>query len=123
MGDGIKREYLGSTRGLGDEAAYTLGRLQAWYAAHCNGDWEHQNGVSIGTLDNPGWSVKVELTGTALDGQEYSEVPEGVGAGAHPESNRWIHCIVRDGQWQGFADESQLDRLLRMFLDRADRTH
>jgi hypothetical protein len=32
-------------------------QIQGWYAAQCNGDWEHRYGVSIDTLDNPGWSV------------------------------------------------------------------
>jgi hypothetical protein len=28
--------------------------LQGWYATQCDGDWEHEYGVSIETLDNPG---------------------------------------------------------------------
>jgi hypothetical protein len=40
--------------------------LQAWYATHCDGDWEHEYGVAIETLDNPGWFVKVDLQGSAL---------------------------------------------------------
>jgi hypothetical protein len=35
--------------------------LQAWYVKHCDGDWEHQNGISISTVDNPGWQVKIDL--------------------------------------------------------------
>jgi hypothetical protein len=31
-----------------------LPKLQTWYTEECNGDWEHQFGVDIGTLDNPG---------------------------------------------------------------------
>ncbi|MDP8910052.1 MAG: immunity 53 family protein, partial [Chloroflexota bacterium] len=34
--------------------------------AQCDGDWEHSYGVEICTLDNPGWSVKVDLQGTEL---------------------------------------------------------
>ena len=37
-----------------------------WYAQQSDGEWEHEWGISIETLDNPGWSVKIELTGTAL---------------------------------------------------------
>jgi Immunity protein 53 len=48
----------------------TLESLQAWYSAQCNGEWEHQHGVTIATLDNPGWSLKVDLVGTALAGKE-----------------------------------------------------
>jgi ribosomal protein L37E len=35
-----------------------LSKLSDWYAAQCDGDWEHEFGIHIGTLDNPGWSVK-----------------------------------------------------------------
>jgi len=42
-------------------------QIQAWYAAQCNGDWEHQYGISIDTLDNPGWCVTIDLTRTSLE--------------------------------------------------------
>jgi len=28
--------------------------LQEWYLEQCNGDWEHEFGIKIETLDNPG---------------------------------------------------------------------
>jgi len=40
--------------------------LTQWYLAQCNDDWEHLYGVKIDTLDNPGWSLRIELTGTAM---------------------------------------------------------
>ena len=36
-----------------------LQALQQWYLAQCDGDWEHGYGVSITTLDNPGWSLDI----------------------------------------------------------------
>ena len=94
-----------------------LTRLQRWYAAQCNGEWEHDFGVKIETLDNPGWLVRVDLAGTALEGREFPELAEGLGAGNHPESTRWLHCSRRDGSWHGAADPTQLRRLLGIFLD------
>jgi hypothetical protein len=41
-----------------------LERLESWYSSHCDGDWEHQYGVKIGTLDNPSWHIRIDLTGT-----------------------------------------------------------
>jgi hypothetical protein len=41
-------------------------RLQHWFIANCNGDWEHQSGIAISTLDNPGWSIDIDVEGTAL---------------------------------------------------------
>src|SRR5690348_1300611 len=38
--------------------------IQAWYLDQCDGHWEHQYGMVIETLDNPGWSIRVELEGT-----------------------------------------------------------
>ena len=49
----------------------SLAWLQAWYMSNCNGEWEHGYGVSIETLDNPGWSVRLELTGTPLHGRTF----------------------------------------------------
>jgi hypothetical protein len=47
---------------------HVLERMIEWYRQHCDGDWEHQHGVHIGTLDNPGWSVDVDVSGTELEG-------------------------------------------------------
>ena len=38
--------------------------LQQWYYGHCNGDWEHGSGIHIDTLDNPGWSITINLEDT-----------------------------------------------------------
>jgi hypothetical protein len=40
--------------------------LQGWYMAHCDGEWEHSYGVTIETLDNPGWIVRIALQETEL---------------------------------------------------------
>jgi hypothetical protein len=41
--------------------------LQAWYSARCNGDWEHQWGIKIDTLDNPGWMLQIDLMETKAE--------------------------------------------------------
>ncbi|WP_457028213.1 Imm53 family immunity protein [Kitasatospora sp. P5_F3] len=50
------------------DAPDPLGFLTSWYADQCDGDWEHEYGIRIETLDNPGWSVELDLEGTGLDG-------------------------------------------------------
>lgn len=47
--------------------------LQNWYANQCDGLWEHSYGIDIGTIDNPGWKVKIDLKGTALDGKSFEK--------------------------------------------------
>ncbi|MCP3917913.1 MAG: hypothetical protein GY711_20390 [bacterium] len=65
--------------------------LESWFASHCDGDWEHGWGVRINTLDTPGWSVDIDLAGTALSRQALSRIQE------EREEHDWIHCWV-DGE-------------------------
>ena len=44
--------------------------LEKWYADRCNGDWEHQWGVKIGTLDNPGWTLDIDLNQTKAENRQ-----------------------------------------------------
>lgn len=60
----VRRKYLPLSDDWHDHAPGTLTWLQAWHAMRCDGDWEHGYGVRIETLDNPGWSVRIELAGT-----------------------------------------------------------
>lgn len=50
-----------------------IDRIQDWYKLNCDGDWEHDYGYSIGTLDNPGWTIRIDLTETALENLEFSQ--------------------------------------------------
>lgn len=49
----------------------TIDRIQDWYKLNCNGDWEHSYGYSIATLDNPGWTIRIDLAETCLDKLEF----------------------------------------------------
>jgi hypothetical protein len=42
----------------------SISPLERWYASQWNGDWEHSYGIRVDTLDNPGWSVKIDLRDT-----------------------------------------------------------
>lgn len=37
------------------------GWIMRWYASQCDGDWEHEHGMSIETIDNPGWALEVSF--------------------------------------------------------------
>lgn len=51
-------------------------RLQEWYLAQCNGDWEHRYKIRIETIDNPGWTISIELAETALADVSFEEFQE-----------------------------------------------
>ncbi len=48
--------------------------LQYWYQIHCNGDWEHSSRIHIGTIDNPGWSLTINLEDTELESKEFQQI-------------------------------------------------
>ena len=38
-----------------------ISELEKGFRDRCDGDWEHQGGIRIETLDNPGWVVRVDF--------------------------------------------------------------
>ena len=56
-----------------------LKKFEDWFAARCDGDWEHSAGIKITTLDNPGWSLEVRLHDTCMEGHTLEGV-ESIGA-------------------------------------------
>lgn len=93
----------------------TIERLQAWYANECDGDWEHSYGVKVGTLDNPGWTLSVYLRETLLQDEVFQPVE------VERSEHDWLHCFVKDGDFFGAGGPSNLDEVMRVFLDWAER--
>jgi len=92
-----------------------LDDLQAWYHAQCNGDWEHTYGIKIETLDNPGWSVRIDLTDTLLEGRAFDAVC--LGDPNNPDDADWLDLKVEDNRFVGHGGALQLETILRAFLD------
>ncbi len=87
-----------------------LADLQKWYQSQCDGIWEHSHGLTIGTLDNPGWSVEIDLADTELANRPFNDVQRL----AHETD--WIHCRVRDQKFEGHSGPFKLDEILQIFL-------
>jgi len=85
--------------------------LERWYQAQCSGDWEHQYGVRIGTLDNPGWSLDVDLVHTAAAGR--TKEPRIV----ERSETDWIFCEVKDGVFRARGGPGNLVELLGAFRE------
>ena len=89
--------------------------LQSWYVAQCDGDWEHEFGVEIGTLDNPGWRVSIDLSGTALADAEYSRTE------VHRSSDDWCVTWVDAHQFHAACGPTNLGEALDAFRTFAAR--
>jgi hypothetical protein len=97
-----------------------LTSLIQWYAAQCNGEWEHRYGISIESCDNPGWWVKIDLAGTSLEGRDFARVSENVDENGFQLGDRWLDCRLNEGVWDGGGDETKLARILTIFLGWAE---
>ncbi|MBF5058596.1 immunity 53 family protein [Candidatus Neptunochlamydia vexilliferae] len=89
----------------------SLDLLQKWYLDQCDGDWEHEFGVKIDTLDNPGWKVNIDLVDTDLEGKNFSEI-----CWEKNEQN-WVQCDVKKCQFQGAGGSQNLNDIIEIFLN------
>lgn len=84
--------------------------LQWWYLAHCDDEREHDYGIDIGTLDNPGWRVRIKLNRTELYGRKVDP----------PLTRRdneidWIHVGCDGETFEGFGGPNDLEEILTIF--------
>ena len=85
-------------------------RLQNWYHSNCNGDWEHNYGISIETLDNPGWTIKIELTNTNLEDLNYEKRIEN-------GDLDWFFIKANEKVFEASGDPQKLTTIITIFLD------
>jgi hypothetical protein len=97
-----------------------LGWLERWYQSRCDGEWEHDCGLTVETLDNPGWLVKIDLQGVELEAMANGRVLSVVGE-PPSESNGnvggdiWMVCKIEAGKFVGAGDPTQLRAIIGQF--------
>lgn len=94
--------------------------LMDWYLSHCDDDWEHRSGVTIESLDNPGWRISIDLTGTALAGKPFAPVSFNTDRAGARFDIRWHHCAVENGCFRGAGGALDLGLLIGIFRDWAE---
>ena len=87
----------------------SLRALEAWYASRCDGDWEHSFGVTIETLDNPGWAVRIDLAETPLAGRPFDQVR------IERSADDWLRCSVDADVFEGRGGPGNLNQILDVF--------
>ncbi len=89
-----------------------LTSLQMWYLSNCDGDWEHQSGIKIETLDNPGWRVSVSPPqGISFD-KDFS-----INHQNEDDENDWIICRIEGDNFVGYSGPTKLNEIVRKFLE------
>lgn len=92
-----------------------LAWLTEWYAAQCDEDWEHTSGVTIETIDNPGWTLKIDLSGTELDGRPFETMIFNSAALDGNPTSHWHHCKVEGSQFRASGGARDLATLIGIF--------
>lgn len=89
--------------------------LEKWFANRCNGEWEQHYGVRIDSLDNPGWTLQIDLDGTEAQSccLRRTMIQRG--------ENDWIHYWVERKQFQARMGLPNLEEAVRIFVDWFDR--
>jgi hypothetical protein len=91
-----------------------LTEIQNWYLSNCNGDWEHEYGIAIETLDNPGWSITINLEETELENKVFTEIEHGFAP--KEDDVDWYLCKVEDNKFIGRCGPLHLKTVLSIFL-------
>jgi hypothetical protein len=85
--------------------------LLNWFYEHCDGDWEHDEGIQIGTLDNPGWYLTINLQDTELETKNFERIV------IERSENDWLHCFVQDGKFEGPCGPFNLPEVIEIFRE------
>ena len=100
--------------------------LQEWYFAQCGDEntvvetvtdepyqWAH--GITIETLDNPGWAIKIDLANTSLQSKYFSKVE--VDNDEPEDGNDWYICYVEDEVFHAYCGPTHLTTVIRIFKE------
>lgn len=86
-----------------------LNWIQNWYLKQCDGYWEHDYGIKISNIDNPGWDLTIDIFETLLEGTTLKyELFE-------KSENDWYAFEVKNNQFIGIGDPLKLNLLIQIF--------
>lgn len=92
----------------------TISKLCSWYERQCVDDWHEDFGVAISTLDNPGWSLKVDLKGTALERKSFQDIE------VNRSDRDWVTARRNGDTFEAFGGPNNLNEMIEIFLGWAE---
>lgn len=83
--------------------------LQKWCQIHCDGNWEHGNSIHLRTIDNPGWSLSINLEETELENRKFHQLD------INRSDKDWTFCEIRDVKFEARCGVNNLPEVLKVF--------
>lgn len=90
----------------------SLTKLQDWYISNCDGDWEHVYGFKLATLDNPGWTVIVDLDETHQENQSFTERKIN-----YEHDTQWLIVSKEGAKLIGACGPTELESMLALVAE------
>jgi hypothetical protein len=87
-------------------------RIQNWYKINCNGDWEHSYGYKIENLDNPGWTVRIDLNETSLEKLQFKREFQNP-----TDENDWYQIHTKESKLKINCGPENLNQTFEVFFD------
>lgn len=91
-----------------------ISRLCEWYERQCADGWHEDHGVKIDTLDNPGWSMKIDLEGTPAMGKSFADLR------IERSDRDWIAARKSGEVFEAFGGTANLEEIIEVFLNWVD---
>jgi len=92
-----------------------LNWLENWYLKMCDGDWEHNYGITIKTIDNLGWDITIDLadTGVAIEEEEWKYFEE--------SETQWYGYKIKNNVFEASGDPKKLNFLVALFKEKIEQ--
>jgi len=85
--------------------------IENWYNENCNGDWEHNYGIKIDTIDNPGWAIMIDLIDTQYAGRKIEKMS------VENNQDDWYVYSIEDSKFKAYSSPNRLEFLLETFKE------
>jgi hypothetical protein len=102
--------HCANNYGAAGEPMTNISKLCSWYARQCVDEWQEEFGIKISTLDNPGWSLKVDLERTNLSGKPFKEIKSDV------SDTDWFVARKNGTVFEAFGGPLNLDEMIGVFV-------
>jgi len=90
-------------------------KLQVILSHFADGDWEHGEGITVESLDNPGWMVRISLAGTFLEDQDFAAIE------AESSEEDWYVCRVEGRFFEAAGGVNNLANMIDVFYGWFDK--
>jgi hypothetical protein len=90
--------------------------LVDWYQKHITTDLTSAKRIDLGTLDNPGWALDIDLHNTDLDKRTFTNVK------IDKNHEDWIFCSLTNHTFSGNCGPHNCLNMIRLFREWTERS-